>query len=72
MIKYTVRTVAGYFKLECDLRDFEEALRIVRKRSEQVEVERKTNHSVKELHDAIIKQSGENTDKTIKSTWGRK
>ena len=37
MIKYTVRTVAGYFKLECDLRDFEEALRIVRKRSSEVD-----------------------------------
>lgn len=36
MIKYTVRTIAGYFKLECDLRDFEEALRIVRNREGRV------------------------------------
>lgn len=40
MIRYTVRTVAGFFKIECDIRDFEEALRIVRKRQKNADAEK--------------------------------
>lgn len=63
MIKYTVRTIAGYFKLECDLRDFEEALRIVRKRSEKATPI--LDAETKPL-DGIIKREIERADKAKK------